>query len=381
MSLENSILFISHDATRTGAPILLKHHLQGLKKQYPEVGFDILLKDGGELSAEFEQIAKVLVIPGRSLKTRVLNFIRKGYNDYDDRAKAIIGKKYKLVYANTVVTSDLLRLAKMGNTGTTTVCHVHELDIAIKQFFGPALFRKAIPYIDHFVAASQAVADILIQNYNIPADKINLHYEHIPVLKTIPQTNGLLKEKGLRICGCGTLDWRKGADLFILAAAQLQKTQPELDFHFYWVGGKKNSVEYEKLMYDIDRLEIGHRVTIIESCPNPLDYIGECDVYLLSSREDPFPLVCLEAASLGKPIICFKRSGGMPEFVDDKIGWLINYLDLGQLNTLLNELLQMPERNDLLVLKGKAARERVKNYDIELGVKKLKQYLNVIMNA
>ncbi|MDH6063711.1 hypothetical protein, partial [Umezakia ovalisporum] len=38
--------------------------------------------------------------------------------------------------------------------------------------------------------------------------------------------------------------------------------------------------------------------------------------------------VCLEAASLGKPILCFDKAGGEPEFVEDDCGFIVPYLDL-----------------------------------------------------
>ena len=46
------------------------------------------------------------------------------------------------------------------------------------------------------------------------------------------------------------------------------------------------------------------------------------------SREDPFPLVCLEAAAFQVPIICFRDAGGMPDFVEDDAGIIVPYLDV-----------------------------------------------------
>ncbi len=52
------------------------------------------------------------------------------------------------------------------------------------------------------------------------------------------------------------------------------------------------------------------------------------DVFLLSSREDPYPLVVLEAALLQKPIICFESAGGAPELVESDAGMVVGYLDV-----------------------------------------------------
>ena len=52
------------------------------------------------------------------------------------------------------------------------------------------------------------------------------------------------------------------------------------------------------------------------------------DVLFLSSREDPYPLVVLEAAAFAKPAICFKDAGGAPEFVLQDAGIIVPYLDI-----------------------------------------------------
>jgi len=57
---------------------------------------------------------------------------------------------------------------------------------------------------------------------------------------------------------------------------------------------------------------------------NTVDIYPIFDIFLLPSREDPFPLVCLEAAAAGLPIVCFKESGGMAEFVGDDAGIVIS---------------------------------------------------------
>lgn len=371
------ILFISHDATRTGAPILLKHHLQGFKKQYPDFAFDIMLKSGGELQIDFEQIGNVIKTPAQIIRYGFFDRLFKQPERSLHKLEKSLTENYDTVYGNTVVTADLLMIAKKAKPGVVTVCHVHELEIAIKQFFNEVKFREAIPYINHFVAASKAVVNVLVDQYNIPKEKIVLHYEYIPMTKNT-SSRGVLNKPGLRICGCGTLDWRKGIDIFIQSAAKLKGDNPNKQFHFYWIGGTKSSIEYAKAMYDIKRLGIEDSITIIENCPDPLNYIGACDVFLLSSREDPFPLVCLEAASLGKPIVCFKQAGGMEEFIDDETGWLIDYLDLDALNQLFSNLLKYENLDEILLAKGNAAKARAQNFDIAIGVDKLKLFLDKI---
>jgi glycosyltransferase involved in cell wall biosynthesis len=67
-------------------------------------------------------------------------------------------------------------------------------------------------------------------------------------------------------------------------------------------------------------------IRFIDAKPNPYTYMSMCDIFMLPSREDSFGLVGLEAASLGKPVLCFAGGGGMQEFVEEDAGVVVPYL-------------------------------------------------------
>ena len=67
------------------------------------------------------------------------------------------------------------------------------------------------------------------------------------------------------------------------------------------------------------------------------DYLNVCDGFLLLAREDPYPLVMLEAAYLQKPIVGFD-SGGIKEFVQAGMGAVVNGFDLDNLATKMLEV-------------------------------------------
>src|SRR6266404_7553547 len=78
----SSILFVSHDASRSGAPIALLRLLQWLKTNgtYP---FSILLASGGELTPAFSELAETWSIDQshwcpEGLRTSLLNSIGLG---------------------------------------------------------------------------------------------------------------------------------------------------------------------------------------------------------------------------------------------------------------------------------------------------------------
>jgi glycosyltransferase involved in cell wall biosynthesis len=91
---------------------------------------------------------------------------------------------------------------------------------------------------------------------------------------------------------------------------------------------------------------------------NPLDYFACFDAFALVSREDPFPLVCLEAALLEKPVICFAGAGGAPELVEEDSGFVVPYLDL---NAMADKLLLLSENEELRRKMGACGAVKVRN--------------------
>ena len=61
---------------------------------------------------------------------------------------------------------------------------------------------------------------------------------------------------------------------------------------------------------------------------------GDAGPNALCSREDPYPLVALETAALGKPIVTY-RNGGLPELLEaagpEAFTGVVDHLDVGAL--------------------------------------------------
>jgi glycosyltransferase involved in cell wall biosynthesis len=127
------------------------------------------------------------------------------------------------------------------------------------------------------------------------------------------------------------------------------------------VGGEPVSWERKVLDHDVARMGLSERVHLVGPQVEPAPYFSLFDVFVLTSREDPFPLVCLEAAALGIPIICFADAGGMPEFVGEDAGFVVPYLDVARASDRVRLLVTAEE---LRVRLGRCAAERVKKHDV-----------------
>jgi glycosyltransferase involved in cell wall biosynthesis len=158
------------------------------------------------------------------------------------------------------------------------------------------------------------------------------------------------------VLGCGTVEWRKGVDLFLQIAAKLLPGNP--DMYFVWAGGPvgEDTMEYDRILFDRERLGFTKQIIFPGFVPQLRSLYAACDVFALTSREDPFPLVCLEAARAEKPILCFDKAGGMPEFVEDDAGAVIPY---GDIDAFCSAIARFRDDPSAKKVAGRAAAEKL----------------------
>ena len=80
------------------------------------------------------------------------------------------------------------------------------------------------------------------------------------------------------------------------------------------------------------------------------------DIFFLSSREDTYPLVVLEAAIMKIPTICFADSGGIVEFIGDDAGWSIGDFSIG---LAANKIIELQSKKELVCSFGDTAFDKV----------------------
>ena len=357
------ILFVSHEAGRTGAPVFLLSLIEYLVKRL-DVACTILLLRGGDLEPAFRALGHTVVLGApETLDAAMVDALRR--------------RNIRLVYVNTISNGALQ--ARLKTLGVPTVCHVHELAFSIEHHFGGRNLRQVVESTDVFLAGSRAVQACL--ETVVPSRRVVLAYPFIDVAAN-QQAASSDKQPvetvadAVVIGGCGLIGWRKGTDLFIQVARRvLAKTKKMVVF--VWVGGPLAYGEYPRLAYEAQLMGIEKHLVFPGQVDATLPYFAQFDIFVLPSREDPFPLVMLDAASLGTPIVCFDRAGGTPELVENDAGEVVPYMDIDAMAAAVTRLV---EDADLRKRMGEAARRKVmERHDVGVGAARIAETLEPIM--
>jgi glycosyltransferase involved in cell wall biosynthesis len=360
---QQGILFVSHEASRTGAPTNLLHFLRWFRR-YSDRPFSVLLGQGGELVPEFEKLGSTWSIlqsrwiPG-GLRASLLS--NAGLGARARRAETADAQRFAarcspaLVYANSIASA---RAIEVLDPRIPLLTHVHELETRFQMLASPAL-TNLLTKTTKFIACSKAVQSNLVKNHGIDAAAIETVCESIPVdeiraTRTRKQVLGELRipNEALVVVGSGTADWCKGPDLFVQLAREVCRQRHGA--YFVWVGGGPN-LRLAEFEHDIRLTGLTEKIRRTGAVKNPAEYLAASDVFALTSREDSFPLVCLEAAALGKPIVCFASAGGMPEFVEENCGFVTPYIDI---IAMAERIVHLLDSSDLRKTMGECARRK-----------------------
>ncbi|MCC6445387.1 MAG: glycosyltransferase family 4 protein [Armatimonadetes bacterium] len=333
-----------------------------------------LLRDGGDLTLDFEALGPVLFWnkrPGPQANQQPVRASeRKGILGRIDKRFRRMGLKARLereridlIYSNTVSNSDTL--AFLADTGCPVITHVHDLEHSIRCYVGEKNFNLICKYSRHYIAVSCAVRDNLVENHRIPENRVSVVYGFVPSSAPQPacqiDSRDRIRAKldippeALVVAAAGSLNWWKAPEMFVHLARTAHRKQPG-KVYFLWVGGKAEGPEFGGIQNDIHKSGLSRFVRFTGSLPNPLDYFLASDIFALVSREDSFPLVVLEAASVGKPVLCFDGAGGAVEFVEDDCGFIVPYMDI---EAMADQIIRLADSQNLRHSLGQRAVAKV----------------------
>lgn len=276
------------------------------------------------------------------------------------------GRSYDLIYANTVSAWRLVE--GVADLAPSLLWHIHEMSYALAREMPSDTARALFPRVGRFVAVSDPVREAIVSEYSANAERVMVIPGFVDVWSTTDKDRKEARTKLLAefewpadsfvVGGCGALGWRKGTDLFLQIARAVCASPDGDRARFVWVGGGggRDALEFT---HDLRALGLTNRCAHIPHNAQVLPFYRAMDAFALTSREDPFPLVMLEAGASGVPTICFSRSGGAVQFVGSDAGLVASPpQDIPSFATQILRLMRDPA---LLSTLGRGAASKVRH--------------------
>lgn len=309
-SNKQRILLAGHDCNNAGAQILLKNIIFEFKKRDVEVA--VLVKNSGPLLDTYKDMAPTFIIENENkIKYYVSELSKYGY---------------KSAILNTVISGDLIPI--LHEYGYYSVNLIHELPGMIKLLNAEEFVKIIAEQSDTVIFPSSFVAEKFEEIFEVKGKKLvqpqglynyyqDFKYEEsrkkLEKKYDIPSQNNI-------ILNVGTGELRKGFDLFL----EVSKKLSDENFSFIWVGGIDEEMA-ERYCNGIDDKNI-ILPGFIDDKTEIMDFYAACDVFMLTSREDPYPSVVLEAFNAKKPVVAFENAGGFKDIViNNETGFLVGY--------------------------------------------------------
>ena len=311
-----SVLLVSHQASRTGAPILAYNIATKLRRRYNVIA--LLLSDG-ELVDDFRACCATVIGP---LTTPDLHPVEATY-----LVKRLV-RDFSFSYAlvNSIASRVVLRPLACSLVPTVSLVHEFSSFVAPKGEMG-----RSLEWSTHVVFSTELVAASARAEYpNLDNRAIHIRPQgpsELPLRivddSLVQDLREKIRPKGsedafIVLC-CGTVTLRKGTDLFLACAATVRELAPTRPVRFVWIGeglGSEREREYSAfLLEQISRSNLYNTAIILNEVMDLEPAYALADVFFLSSRLDPLPNVTIDAALRGVPIICFENATGFAEIL------------------------------------------------------------------
>lgn len=309
-----TVLIVSHDASRTGAPILSWNLVRHYCEDFNVVV--LLLGSGGILEAFQRDAHATYVYPDMKALEGVADLVIKELVERHPVQFAIV---------NSAEASSACRPLTLN--GIPSVCLIHEFASSTSNL---STFENAARWASRLVFSTSITRDNAVQVTGLrrfsDADIAPQGRCLVPESSGKSQASkrhpieGILESltpEHRLVVGLGSVCYRKGVDTFIECARLLAQMPDGEKFRFVWIGsGLSPAYEppYAMLLPDqIARSGLGSALDIVEDTDD-LDVVyNRADVLLLSSRLDPLPNVAIDALHLGLPVVCFDQCSGIAE--------------------------------------------------------------------
>ena len=342
------IVCVSHDAAFYGAQLLILHVAEVLHEHFGFGVTTVLLGDG-PLTAQFERIGEVVVfsdlswrVPAKPEAVRARQMEIKRW--FDEGSRHAI--------CNTSASGQLVRMLKAE--GFQVIALIHELPNLIREFHLERSVKDISQCADRVVFPATYVRDRFLPIAGIERARAVVRPQGLfrpsPYRKAKNEAKARLREElGLRpsarvILAAGSGDRRKGLDIFCQVAARV--VPGVSDAHFLWIGDDTTALakDCKEWVQTLGLQDNVHFLGVLEDPDVYLRHMAGADLYLMTSREDPYPSVILDAMEARVPVVGFADAGGFAELLEAGAGILVPFEDREAMAAAIGALLMEPAR-------------------------------------
>ena len=236
------------------------------------------------------------------------------------------------------------------------IVHVHatEFDRSGELAGNPLVHeieQMGLMMADRIVAVSQITKDIIVQNYHIPPEKVEVVYNAIDLADLPPHEYDQstyryledLKQDGYTVIGTiGRLTVQKGLTYFVRAAARALSRYEKMAFVL-----SGNGEQRDELMALAASLGISDKLIFTGFVRGKQwrDTYHAIDVFVMSSVSEPFGLTALEAAHHDTALL-ISRQSGVGEVLNNIMRF--DYWDVDLLASQIVDIAKSPELQQAL---------------------------------
>lgn len=334
------IVIISHDAHPHGAQILCLNFACYFKEQF-HFEVDMIVLGEGRLIPKYQEYATV----------HRVDAAQAGQQELDALLAALRNRGAEVAIANTTVSGWLVPHLKTH--GFAVVSLVHEMPGILKSYKLEEHAAHIAAQADKVIFPARQVQEgfeafighVLPQAVVRPQglylrSLLRQGVDKETVRLRVREELGLPKQAKIIMCA-GYADHRKGFDLFVQACIKVMRRIP--DAYALWVGHLDQKFVDQSLK-PAAAAGLKERFLFTGLVDHPQAYYLAADVYALTSREDPFPSVVMEALDALTPVVAFKDCGGYENLLKRDCGVLVPSEDHSAFADALIDLLENPRR-------------------------------------
>lgn len=335
---KETIVFVTHESSASGAPLLGLNIADKLKQKYNIV--HIVIKKSNIHDSFLENCD--LMLHDIEEHTYMKTYI----NSYFFMRNMLKERPVKCVIINSIVAHNVAPAAKKLNLPILFLIH------EFSEYMRPSgTMAKVVLDSDNVIVPAQIIKESIYKEFekftnHDPNKATNIHIIPQGKLPYLPETYGksdsihklyekldiTSSDETKIIVASGWVQIRKGVDLFVSTARYIKQLYGN-NCKFVWVGGGFNpdedlsySVYLER---EIEFSGLGNDFIFLEHQQNLDNIFSIADVFCLTSRMDPFPNVVIDALNHDLHIACFNHASGSAEFLanHDADSTIVDFVD------------------------------------------------------